>query len=186
MIIMIILYGGSFSPITFGHYLVIINILKKYPNARMIISPVNDNYSIIKGRPPGEEHSLLPYQDRLAMVQLTIDWIKKDYPEFNIEKSDFMGRGTQQYNDAEWIKSVGLKDVYYLVGSDIDFSTWRKEDQLILKKINLLIYPRTNDISSYAIEQKYVKDGTLVNLIPPVRSYFLKHFTREYIAKKLT
>lgn len=172
---MIILYGGSFSPITYGHYLVIVNIMKQYPDAKMIISPVNQNYS----------KSLLPYVDRLKMVQLTIDWIKKDYPTFKINASDFMGRGTNPYNDAEWIKYVLIntndKDIYYLIGTDVDPSTWRIEDQKELNKIKLLKYSRTNGISSYQTEQIYVNTGNLINLIPPVKDYFEKKFSREYI-----
>jgi len=176
---MIILYSGSFSPITYGHYLVITEIMTKYPNATMLIAPVNDHY----------RRELLPFKDRLEMIHLTIINLKKDHPSWEIYYSNFMETGDQPYNDAEWIEDViknfQTTDIYYLIGSDVTVNTWRQKDQDALKKIHLIVQPRANLISSQAMLNMYVKTGIITNLIKPVKIYFLKHFDRDYVKNKI-
>ena len=166
---MIILYAGSFSPITVGHYFVIINIMKQYPNAIFIIAPVNQKY----------RKELLPFDDRLAMIELTVKWIHKDHPNWKINPSDFMRNG-DKYNDGEWINYNNSiyphNDIYYLIGSDVDTHTWRQKDQDVLATIHTLIFPRTNKISSFGSMSHYEKTGKLINLIPPVKNYVKEHF----------
>jgi nicotinic acid mononucleotide adenylyltransferase len=174
---MIILYSGSFSPITYGHYLVITTVMTKYPDCVMLIAPVNDHY----------RKELLPFKNRFDMINLTIKSIKNDHPLWEIYSSDFMGNGNQQYNDSEWIDAISKRysDIYYLIGSDVDVKTWRQKDQDTLKKIHLLVFERTNQISSYLILKTYIKTGVVTNLIQSVSDYFKDHFSVEYVKKKL-
>ena len=140
--------------------------MKQYPNATMIIAPVNQKY----------RKELLPFDDRLEMIKLTIDWIHKDHPNWNVQASAFMRNGNQ-YNDAEWINYIKTlhdkAEIYYLIGSDVISTTWRQKDQDALATIHTLTIQRINKISSFGITKHYKKTDQLINLIPPVKIYLM-------------
>jgi len=126
-----IVYGGSFNPPTKAHYEIVLSLLEKYENAKIIIVPVGNTY-IKKG--------LIDFKHRQKMLEI----IFKDFP--NVIISDI--ENCKQYDGT--LKTLedlekNHTNLYFVMGSDnlVDFDKWHNYDK-ILAKYPIIIVKRNN------------------------------------------
>ena len=171
-------FGGSFNPVHNGHLLLAQNILKAgaVDELWFVVSPQN---------PLKDKALLLNDEERLDCVRKATQHIKGVYVsdiEFHLPKPSFM------FQTLRSIQSAHKDDYLFLIiGADNwhCFNKWKNFDE-ILKKYNLLIYPRsgypidisslpknvcyldlpTYDISSTQVRQMLSEGKDISNLVP--------------------
>ena len=106
VIVMIIVFGGAFNPVTNAHLEVCDFVMDQYPDASFVFLPVSSAYT---------KSALASNHDRVQMLRLAIagkDHV--DVSEIEINDTDFLGtyqsliRIADRYND----------DVAFVVGAD--------------------------------------------------------------------
>ena len=152
----VIIFGGSFSPITIAHINLILNTMRYCFDSKLIIVPIKKSSS----------KSLLDFQHRCQMCRLSIEHIKQLHPNYDIEL-----REDCEVMNAEYIQQFEQmnKQVCYLCGYNVyqNFHTWEKIDRdLFFTKYNLIVYPRNDEISSTK-----VRAGNLNYCIKSIADY---------------
>jgi nicotinate (nicotinamide) nucleotide adenylyltransferase len=173
----IIIYMGSFSPLTIGHLQVIINIATILPNNQLLVIPVNDLYCkahLITGKNIENEYH------RMSMCKLLISYIKDNYHINNVSCSDYAFKCNTinaDQNVLDYYQSLYVdRDIYFLCGADtyMDIPNW-KNNSLFTTKYHLIIHPRDNDISSTKLRKKFAETGKIENTIQTIQDYLIKY-----------
>jgi nicotinate-nucleotide adenylyltransferase len=118
---MVLVFGGSFNPPTLAHQKIIIKLQETYPNQKIILLPVGDDY---------KKQDLVPFCHRLNMLNLLV----KDFS--NIITSDIESKrpygGTLKSLDE---LSKEFSDIHFVIGADnlLDFRTWIEYEKLLAK-----------------------------------------------------
>jgi nicotinic acid mononucleotide adenylyltransferase len=174
---LLIIYGGSFSPVHIYHEQIIINLLSILPKVKFVIVPVNDLYPkkdlIIGYNKDNVNH-------RIMMCELMILDIKNKLGnDIDICISDIAFK----YNipKVDRFVPVHLKELYpdykcvFYFGQDIldSFDTWDKADKEAISDI--IVHPRDNDVSSTNIKKIKKEENRLEGLIDPIKEYILKY-----------
>ncbi|MDH5560189.1 MAG: nicotinate (nicotinamide) nucleotide adenylyltransferase [Deltaproteobacteria bacterium] len=147
----IAVFGGSFSPVHFGHYLIITEILKIGKVQKCLVIPTFQN-------PLKKKLSLLPERVRWKMLQETFSEIKQvellDY-ELKQKKVNFT------VDTLEYISHRFPKDhLYLLMGEDAfqHFSFWHQPEK-ILTLARIVVFFRPKERSMPSNESKYDKSA---------------------------
>lgn len=175
----VIIYGGSFSPISTGHLQVITDILKLLPNVKFYIVPVNDSHQ--KKIIVGNDENGINY--RLKMCEISVDYLKKYHQNCDISVSDYTFTQTNSSIDQETMEYFQKMHpdyyLYYLCGQDVfdNFSKWNEKsrDDILTNKYGLIIHPRTNGISSTKIRENYKMNNTITDVVPEVAKYLKQY-----------
>lgn len=136
---MIVVYGGSFNPITLAHEKIIKEMSKLNYINRVLIVPVGDKYKKV---------GLINSKDRAEMIKLSIKNIKKasiDYTEILSNKV------LTTYETLNIIQSkYPNKKIYFILGADnlVEFSSWDNSLD-ILQEFGLMVIKRDSfDVNS--------------------------------------
>ena len=126
MIILNIVYGGSFNPPTIAHEGIISELKRTFKPENIIIIPAGNSYN---------RKELLDFKDRYNMLKLISNDIISD-----IENKNLKYKGTLYTLD---LLSKDYKDIYFVMGADnlIDIKSWIRYEEL-LKKYNFIIITR--------------------------------------------
>lgn len=172
----LIIFGGSFSPIHISHMKIIEDIYQINPTCKIILVPVNDLYPknrLIKG------YNGMGINHRLHMCQRAIYHLKKDRPNWDLNVSDV----TFKFNDAFADKLVFNyyrqlypdSPIYSIMGKDVfdTLSTWKADDLPMVSNVNVIVYPRTDDISSSDIKRVYLETQNIPHVLDEIKTYII-------------
>ncbi|MDR2822812.1 MAG: nicotinate-nicotinamide nucleotide adenylyltransferase [Acholeplasmatales bacterium] len=125
---MVIVFGGSFNPITIGHKLIVEECIKKYQPEKIIILPTGNSYN---------KKDLVPFLDRYKMIEISFNGYSNVIIS-DIEKNVFKGT----YHSLKTLSKT-YKDIYFLFGADQldNFSNWLNYNKLI-KNFKFIIVKR--------------------------------------------
>lgn len=181
MIILNIVYGGSFNPPTIAHEGIISELKRKYKPENIIIIPAGNSYN---------RKELLDFKDRYNMLKLISNDIISDIENKNLEY-----KGTLYTLD---LLSKDYKDIYFVMGADnlIDIKSWIRYEEL-LEKYNFIIITRDdinivdfidNELSKYKshfklISLKYMVSSTKIRNNIDENKDMLNPKVYEYIKK---
>lgn len=140
-----VVFGGSFNPVTIAHEKIVSLILKKYPDANVIILPVGNSYNKPK---------LVSYNDRLEMLKLVF----KDHPQVTIsliEKNKTFDGTIQSLDEL----SKTYNNLYFVMGTDNlkGLKSWVEYERLI-KTYPFIFIERDKDLIS-----ELIKEHPLIN-----------------------
>ncbi|HKL94949.1 MAG TPA: nicotinate (nicotinamide) nucleotide adenylyltransferase [Haploplasma sp.] len=127
-----IVYGGSFNPPTKAHLEIVDTLLLQFPQSKVIILPVGNNYS---------KKSLINFNDRFMMLELMFSNNSRVIVS-NLEDTNVF-KGT--YDSLKTL-NLEFEDLYLVIGSDNlhNFNKWIKY-QNILQEFSLIIFRRNED-----------------------------------------
>ena len=129
---MIIVYGGSFNPVTLAHEAIIKEISKLDYIDKILITPVGDKYN---------KAGLIDSKYRVEMIELVIKDIDKTYIDFTEILAD---KVLTTYETLQILQNkYPHKEIYFLLGTDnlLEFSTWDNSED-ILKNFGLFVIKR--------------------------------------------
>lgn len=129
---MIIVYGGSFNPVTLAHEAIIKEISKLDYIDKILITPVGDKYN---------KAGLIDSKYRVEMIELVIKDIDKTYIDFTEILAD---KVLTTYETLQILQNkYPHKEIYFLLGADnlLEFSTWDNSED-ILKNFGLFVIKR--------------------------------------------
>lgn len=128
---MYVVYGGAFNPLTKAHIEITNKILKTYPNSKVIIVPVGNDYN---------KPELIDFNHRFNMLKLAF----KDNKNVIISKIENSKKYLGTLNTLNKL-SEKYNNLHFLIGSDnlININKWIKY-QTLLKTYPLVIVKRDN------------------------------------------
>lgn len=145
---MLIIYGGSFNPVTKAHEEIVDILKKEFKDSKILLMPVNkDNYNW--------KNNLASNIDRYNMLNLVFESSMISTYEFdNINYG-----GT--YKLIEHFKQ-DHSDVYFVIGTDnlIQMSQWLNYDKLL--DCNFILFERHTDEIPYDLVKKYRGDFKII------------------------
>lgn len=145
---MIIVYGGSFNPVTLAHETIIKEISKLDYIDKILITPVGDKYN---------KSGLIDSKYRVKMLELVIKDIDKTYIDFTEILAD---KVLTTYETLQILQNkYPHKEIYFLLGADnlLEFSTWDNSED-ILKNFGLFVVKR----DGFNIESIIKEDNILL------------------------
>jgi nicotinate-nucleotide adenylyltransferase len=134
------LFFGSFNPVHNGHLIIANYMLDQegLDEIWFIVSPQN---------PLKESEMLANEQERLEMMKLAVS----SEPRFKVSDVEFsMPKPSYTFDTLELLsQSYPERSFFLIIGSDNleDFHLWKNHEQ-ILKKYQILVYPRKKEINS--------------------------------------
>lgn len=144
----IIVFGGSFNPITIAHTNILNNAIKLINASIGIIVPVGNYYT---------KDDLIDYNHRKKMIELSIkssiDIIINDYNNKNIQPKTL--------DTLNYIQSLYPNDcIYYLMGKDnlLDIKNWYKPKELLSKYKFIIVDRNTNNLIEDILKDNIFKD----------------------------
>jgi len=171
----VVIYGGSFSPVTTGHMSVITNVMTAFPsNTICYLVPIIDDW-IVKNKGCNR---LVTKQHRVAMCELAIEDIKIYHPNWNLVVTSFWDTEVDNSLLEYYHTLYPQSNICYLCGTDVynSFCYWSQCSQQALSsdRFNLIVYPRNDDdISSTHVYNIYQQDNKLTHVIDTVAQYIL-------------
>jgi len=181
VIILNIVYGGSFNPPTIAHEGIISELKKEFKPENIIIIPAGNSYN---------RKELLDFRHRYNMLKLVSDDIISD-----IENKNQEYKGTLYTLD---LLSKDYSNIHFVMGADnlIDIKSWIRYEEL-LSKYNFIIITRDdidikafidNNLSAYKshfsfISLKYKVSSTAIRNNIEEHKNMLNPKVYEYIKK---
>lgn len=136
---MIVVYGGSFNPVTLAHEKIIREVSKLNYIDKILITPVGDKYN---------KYGLIDSKYRVDMLNLVIKDIKKVEIDFTEILSNKI---LSTYETLQILQNKYPNErIYFLLGADnlLEFSSWNNCED-ILKNFGLFVINRDGfDINS--------------------------------------
>ena len=158
------IYGGSFNPPHYGHFLFAESCIKNKLVDLVIFVPTGDDY---------QKASLAPAIDRLQMVKKMVSGVA------SMEVSDYEVRNGKKYTYEtleHFQKKYPGDSFFLLMGSDNlkEFFTWKKPDW-IFKHATLLVSNRDGmDGSAYTKEYPFLPIQFVSFSLPPISSTMIR------------
>jgi nicotinate-nucleotide adenylyltransferase len=143
------LFFGSFNPVHNGHLIIADYMLDQegLDEIWFIVSPQN---------PLKESKKLANGQQRLEMMKLAV----APEPRFKVSDVEFaMPRPSYTFDTLEMLSRIyPERNFFLIIGSDNleEFHLWKNHEQ-ILKKYQILVYPRNEEINSSFAKEPNVK-----------------------------
>jgi nicotinate-nucleotide adenylyltransferase len=143
------LFFGSFNPMHNGHMIIADYMLDQegLDEIWFIVSPQN---------PLKESKQLANEQQRLEMMNLAV----ASEPRFKVSDVEFaMPKPSYTFDTLELLSRVyPERNFFLIIGSDNleEFHLWKNHEQ-ILKKYQILVYPRNEEINSSFVKEPNVK-----------------------------
>ena len=173
----IAIFGGTFSPIHFGHLLIAEQVAKQYKLNSVLFMPA--------GQPPHKENdNLLEAKHRLEMIKLAIGNNKKfaySAYEINKEGKSYTAETLKHFLD------LGIaKEVFFIIGADslLDIFNWRQSSYL-LENASFIVASRPGfDLNHIMEDERYKPYKEKIKIIKTV---FVDHSStriREWIREK--
>ncbi|MBN2268120.1 MAG: nicotinate (nicotinamide) nucleotide adenylyltransferase [Acholeplasmataceae bacterium] len=139
---MILIYGGSFNPPTIAHQAILEKLNNLYPEAKIIVVPVGDDY---------RKNDLAPFFHRVEMVKLMIE----SYDSVILSTIE----GVHPFHGTIGTLNILEKtyqDLYIVIGQDQleTIHTWIRSDELI-KKYPFIIMKRNGHMNEVEFQRKY-------------------------------
>lgn len=136
---MIVVYGGSFNPVTLAHEKIIREVSKLNYIDKILITPVGDKYN---------KHGLIDSKYRVDMLNLAI----KDIHKAEIDFTEILSNKVlSTYETLQILQNkYPNKKIYFILGADnlLEFSSWNNCED-ILKTFGLFVINRDGfDINS--------------------------------------
>jgi nicotinate-nucleotide adenylyltransferase len=141
---MLILFGGSFNPPTTAHVKIAEILAEKYKEARLVITPVSDNY---------KKPVLAPFFNRYEMAKLAFFHIEFcEVSDYEQSKKNFLGT----INTVRHFKKQD-KDVRVAIGFDLlqTLHTWISFDEL-LENTRFIVFDRQNNCEEFISSSPYL------------------------------
>lgn len=136
-----IVYGGAFNPPTLAHIEIVNVLLDKFPNSKLILLPVGNDYN---------KPELIDFQDRYNMLNLCFN--NNERVIISTLEYEINFQGTINSLD---ILSETYSNLYLVTGSDniVEFKSWIRYEEL-LNKYPLIIINR-NEINIFNEMEKF-------------------------------
>ena len=130
----VVLFGGSFDPIHYGHLKMIQSAIKQ--------TKANEGWFILADQAPLKDNKQAPYETRLSFIQKMIKPFKK-LKVTTIEKD--MPKPNYTFDTIKQLQRLypGITFVL-LIGTDqaVQFKQWKDQKEL-LQLVEVVVYPRT-------------------------------------------
>lgn len=165
---MIIVFGGTFNPVTKAHYKIAQKIEEQFKPEKIIILPTGDTYTW--------KNDFVSFFHRMEMLKLVFN---SDLYEILDLENDDKYEGT--YQSLLKIKEIYQKDIYFLLGADnlLYINKWINY-QKIIDEFKLIVVKRDNIFIEKYIENNFTlqKDNfTIVNCNVPLSSSTFRNDT---------
>lgn len=148
----IVVFGGTFNPLTKAHGYILTSVGKKLNASKLILVPTN--CSFLKSWKNFSSNQILSTKLRLEILEE----FKKHNKNVDISKVEIENKSSKTYTTLKYIKQENPNsDIYFIMGSEKldELSKWYKIDDL-LKEFKIVIVKRNNDdISSLIKDNKY-------------------------------
>lgn len=141
--LMNIIYGGSFNPPTIAHLNIIKTLLSNYPNSKVIVLPVGNDY---------KKPELIDFNHRCEMISLLIKQNKEEVVISNLEhRSGY--QGTLKALDE---LSLTYDNLHFVIGSDNlkDLVNWISYETL-LEKYPFIVINRNKYMTQLQAEEMF-------------------------------
>lgn len=171
---MLIIYGGSFNPVTKAHEEIVQILKEQFKNADILLIPVNkDNYSW--------KNNLASNEDRFNMLNLVFD--SNMISKFEFENKDYGGT----YKLIEHFKQYD-ENVYFVIGTDnlIQMPMWLNYEKLL--NCNFILFERHSDEIPYNLVKKYKGDFKIIKYNNKISSTKVREnvlMYKEYVDERV-
>lgn len=148
----IVVFGGTFNPLTKAHGQILTQVGKKLDATKLIFVPTN--CSFLKSWKNFSSNQILSTKLRLQILEE----FKKHHKNVDISKVEIDNISSKTYTTLKYLKQENPdSNIYFIMGSEKlnELNKWYKIDDL-LKEFKIVIVKRNNDdISSLIKDNQY-------------------------------